>query len=71
MRVDVFQALRNAEKNLDKSSLNPEQSRLVEKMLLEGKRAGLELPEEKREKLKKVRPCFQAQQLVHLDLHYS
>jgi Zn-dependent oligopeptidase len=61
MRVDVFRALQNAEKNLDKSSLNPEQRRLVEKMLLEGKRAGLDLPEEKREKLKKVRPCFQAQ----------
>lgn len=55
MRVDVFRSLLHAEKNTDKRSLTPEQQRLVEKMVLEGKRAGLDLPEDKREKLKKVK----------------
>lgn len=56
MRVDVYQSLVNAEKNTDKSQLTDEQKRLVEKMIMDGKRAGLALPDEKREKLKKV-PC--------------
>jgi metallopeptidase MepB len=55
MRVDVYEAVTNAEKNTDKSQLTPEQKRLLEKRVLTGKRAGLALPEEKREKLKKVR----------------
>ncbi|KAG8819006.1 hypothetical protein FRC17_010634 [Serendipita sp. 399] len=55
MRVDVYHSLVNAEKNTDQSTLNPEQKRLIEKMIKEGKRAGLALPDEKREELKKLK----------------
>ncbi|KAG6335973.1 hypothetical protein ID866_3126 [Astraeus odoratus] len=53
MRLDVFQAKLAAEKNLRDSGafekLTSEQQRLVEKMVLDGRRAGLALPEEERE----------------------
>ncbi|KAG8837790.1 hypothetical protein FRC18_008052 [Serendipita sp. 400] len=55
MRVDVYHSLVNAEKNIGQSDLNPEQKRLVEKMIKEGKRAGLALPDDKREQLKKLK----------------
>lgn len=55
MRVDVYRSLINAEKNTDMSTLTPEQKRLVEKMITEGKRAGLALPDDKREQLKKLK----------------
>lgn len=45
MRMDVFIAKKNAAANI-KETITPEQQRLVDRMLLEGKRAGLELPEE-------------------------
>ncbi|KAL1689134.1 hypothetical protein GGG16DRAFT_93984 [Schizophyllum commune] len=55
MRLDVFQAKAAAEKNLKSSGeydkLSPEDKRLVDKMVLDGKRAGLALPEEKRDAL--------------------
>lgn len=51
MREDVFQALKNAEKNIDKSNLSPEQKRLLEKELRDRKRAGLDLPKDKQELL--------------------
>lgn len=55
MRLDLFQAKVAAEKNVKESGqwekLSSEEKRLVEKMILEGKRAGLALPEEKRNKL--------------------
>ena len=53
MRLDVFNAKTNAKKNIDSSNaqLTTEQKRLVDKMLLDGKRAGLALPEEKRNEL--------------------
>ena len=56
MRIDVFNALKRAAKHIEenKINLNAEESRLVEKMLLDGKRAGLDLPEDKREELMKV-----------------
>jgi Zn-dependent oligopeptidase len=56
MRVDVYQSLLNAQKNIEKDGINltPEQQRLVEKMILDGKRAGLGLPDKEREKLKTV-----------------
>lgn len=56
MRLDVFQALKRAEKNVSASGreLTPEEKRLMEKMLLDGKRAGLDLPDDKREKLLEV-----------------
>ena len=46
MRLDVYQAKVNAEKNIKASGtkLNPEEERLVEKLILDGKRAGLSLP---------------------------
>ena len=59
MRLDVFRAKTAAEKNLRESGawekLNKEQQRLVEKMVLDGKRAGLALPEKEREELMKLK----------------
>ncbi|KAH7913358.1 hypothetical protein BJ138DRAFT_1002435 [Hygrophoropsis aurantiaca] len=59
MRIDVFQAKVAAEKNLRASGewdkLNSEQQRLVEKMVLDGKRAGLALPEKEREHLMQLK----------------
>ena len=57
MRVDVYQAKVNAEKNIKASGrkLNPEEERLVEKLILDGKRAGLDLPEEERKELEKLK----------------
>ncbi|CAK5270325.1 unnamed protein product [Mycena citricolor] len=56
MRIDVFQAKIAAEKNLKESGswdkLSAEDKRLVEKMILDGTRAGLHLPEDKRDALK-------------------
>ena len=56
MRLDVYQAKVNAEKNIKASGrkLNPEEERLVEKLLLDGKRAGLNLPEKERKELEKL-----------------
>ncbi|KAL0947842.1 hypothetical protein HGRIS_013904 [Hohenbuehelia grisea] len=59
MRMDLFEAKLNAEKNMKASGefekLTPEDKRLVEKMLLEDKRAGLALPEQSRANLVKLR----------------
>ena len=57
MRLDVYQAKVNAEKNIKASDrkLNPEEERLVEKLLLDGKRAGLDLPEQERKELEKLK----------------
>jgi Zn-dependent oligopeptidase len=57
MREDLYQAKVTAEENLRKTGawekLSAEQKRLVEKMVLDGKRAGLALEKkEDREKLK-------------------
>ncbi|KAF9497716.1 metallopeptidase MepB [Pleurotus eryngii] len=55
MRLDVFQAKASAEKNIKASGqwdkLSAEDQRLVEKMILDGKRAGLALPEKERTEL--------------------
>lgn len=55
MRLDVFQAKVAAEKNLKESGewdkLSNEERRLVDKMILDGKRAGLALPEKERDEL--------------------
>ncbi|KAJ7505372.1 metallopeptidase MepB [Mycena galericulata] len=55
MRLDVFQAKLAAEKNIKASGLweqlSPEEQRLVDKKILEGKRAGLGLPEDDRNTL--------------------
>ncbi|KAL1748003.1 hypothetical protein HDZ31DRAFT_30713 [Schizophyllum fasciatum] len=55
MRLDVFKAKAAAEKNLKSSGqydkLSPEDKRLVDKMILDGKRAGLALPDDKRDAL--------------------
>ena len=55
MRLDVFQAKISAEKNMkasgDWEKLSPEAKRLVEKSILDGKRAGLDLPENERMEL--------------------
>ncbi|KAG8907513.1 hypothetical protein FRB99_003886 [Tulasnella sp. 403] len=53
MRLDVFKSLKRAEQNIRESGvvLSDEEKRLVEKMLLDGKRSGLDLPEAERAKL--------------------
>ena len=53
MRLDVFKAKQAAEENIKNSGkkLSDEEARLVEKMILDGTRAGLALPEEKRKEL--------------------
>ncbi|KAJ3515380.1 hypothetical protein NLJ89_g1791 [Agrocybe chaxingu] len=55
MRLDVFTAKVAAEKNIKESGqwnkLSPEQQRLIEKMILDGTRAGLALPEGQRNEL--------------------
>ncbi|KDQ54110.1 hypothetical protein JAAARDRAFT_136150 [Jaapia argillacea MUCL 33604] len=53
MRLDVFRAKQHAEANIKASGrkLSPEEERLVEKSLLDGKRAGLALPEKERTEL--------------------
>ena len=57
MRIDVFRAKQAAEENIKKSGkkLTAEEQRLVEKMLLDGKRAGLALPDAEREELTKLK----------------
>lgn len=53
MRIDVFRAKQAAEKNIIASGkkLSTEEQRLVDKMILDGTRAGLALPDAEREKL--------------------
>ncbi|KAH8114574.1 Metalloprotease [Phellopilus nigrolimitatus] len=53
MRVDVFNAKKHAEANISAQGieLSGEEKRMVEKMILDGRRAGLDLPEEKRKAL--------------------
>ncbi len=55
MRLDVFEAKVAAEKHLKESGdwekLSAEEKRLVDKMILDGKRAGLALPEKERTEL--------------------
>ncbi|KAJ7599940.1 hypothetical protein C8J56DRAFT_909190 [Mycena floridula] len=55
MRLDVFQAKKTAEMNIKASEqwekLSAEEKRLVDKMILDGTRAGLALPEETRNQL--------------------
>jgi Zn-dependent oligopeptidase len=55
MRLDVFQAKISAEKNMkasgDWEKVSPEAKRLVEKSILDGKRAGLGLAENERMEL--------------------
>ncbi|KAF8993112.1 zincin [Hymenopellis radicata] len=59
MRLDVFQAKTAAEKNIKDSGawekLSPEEQRLVEKMVLDGTRAGLALPEKTRTELMELK----------------
>lgn len=57
MRLDIYQAKINAEKNIKASGrkLNPEEERLVEKLVLDGKRAGLDLPDKERKELEKLK----------------
>jgi Zn-dependent oligopeptidase len=76
LRVDVFNAKLAAEKNIKASgkALTPEEQRLVDKMILEGKRDGLALPEKEREELKKLQKALSQTCLefsVSLVLHSS
>jgi Zn-dependent oligopeptidase len=62
MRPDIFQAKLAAEKNMKSSGewdrLDSESQRLVEKMIVDGKRAGLALPEEERDELKALKKAL-------------
>lgn len=53
MRLDIYQAKLAAQKNIKESGqkLSPEETRLVEKMVLDSTRDGLGLPEDKRKEL--------------------
>lgn len=53
MRLDIFRAKQAAEKNIKASGrkLTPEEQRLVDKMIQDGTRAGLALPEKERTEL--------------------
>ena len=57
MRPDVHQAKLNAQKNIQDSGriLTPEQELLVERSILDGKRAGADLDEKKRNELMELR----------------
>ncbi|KAL4065047.1 mitochondrial endopeptidase [Scleroderma citrinum] len=70
MRLDVFEAKIAAEKNLRESGgfeqLTKEQQRLVEKMVLDGKRAGLALPQQERESLMALK-----KELSHVTVEFT
>ncbi|KAI0030424.1 metallopeptidase MepB [Vararia minispora EC-137] len=68
MRVDVFAAKTAAQKNIKASGhmLTQEEERLVDKMILDGKRAGLALPEAKRTVLTDLK-----KQLSQVTLEFS
>ncbi len=53
MRLDIFRAKQAWEKNIKDSGkkLTPEEQRLVDKMIQDGTRAGLALPEKERNEL--------------------
>ncbi|GAA99855.1 uncharacterized protein L969DRAFT_43352 [Mixia osmundae IAM 14324] len=55
MRLDVFNAVQAADKATDRSKLDAESTRLLDRMLRDGKRAGLTLSESDREKLKALK----------------
>jgi Zn-dependent oligopeptidase len=57
MRVDVFRAKQAAERAIKDAgaTLEPEDARLVEKSLLDGKQNGLALPDKEREELMKLK----------------
>ncbi|KAI0771258.1 Metalloprotease [Trametes elegans] len=57
MRIDVFRAKQAAQKNIKDSGkkLSSEEERLVEKMILDGTRAGLALPDAEREKVTQLK----------------
>ena len=57
MRIDVFKAKKAAQANIISSGikLSDEEQRLVDKMIMEGRRSGLDLSEDKREELTKLK----------------
>ena len=62
MRLDVFRAKQAAEKNIKDSGkkLTAEEDRLVEKLIQDGTRAGLALPDKEREELTKLKKDLSA-----------
>ena len=57
MRLDVFRAKQAAEAHIAAAgkTLSAEEQRLVDKMVLDGKRAGLTLPDGEREQLTQLK----------------
>ena len=55
MRVDLFEAAKDAQAAAGDLSREPEQARLADKIILDGKRNGLDLPEDKRKELENLK----------------
>ena len=57
MRLDLFKVKQAAQKHIRKTAkkLSPEEQRLVEKMIQDGTRAELALPEKEREELTRLK----------------
>lgn len=55
MRLDLFEAMKDARVNTPEAELTSEDLRLADKLLLDGKRDGLDLPEAKRRELSKLK----------------
>lgn len=54
-RKDIFEALKNAEKNSPKDTLDPESQRLLAKFLEARRRLGLDLPEDQQKRFKELK----------------
>jgi Zn-dependent oligopeptidase len=54
MRKDLYTSVQNAIKNIEVSALSPEDQRFIEKLQLDFKRNGLDLADDKLEKLKEI-----------------
>ncbi|KAJ6252272.1 saccharolysin [Anaeramoeba flamelloides] len=65
MRVDLFQSLNAFNETEESKTLKGEHSRYLEKMLRDFKRDGLDLSEEKREELKKLRKIISTKEIEY------
>ncbi|PLW22002.1 hypothetical protein PCANC_04348 [Puccinia coronata f. sp. avenae] len=54
-RIDIYNLLLAAQKNINSSTLDDESKRFIDKLLLERTRNGLHLPEERREKFNQLK----------------
>jgi Zn-dependent oligopeptidase len=68
MRTDVYHAIQDAAGAIEQSGekLGPEEQRLVDRMVLEGKRSGLALPPQEQEKVMALK-----KELSQVELEFS